>query len=212
MAASSVSVAVKRESPEPATLPPPPTGYKCSDDDDADSKRRLAALKIKNSGFKALLSLPLCADEYQDDDEYYEDIKAWFFHTWNENSEALLSMPLLEVSPKCGFCGAYSESAIVMWDNPNGNANRPYFKCSKCKRFLVFRDWRGIDPENPVCCCGYISRRGVTGVKNAKPGRLFYTCVAGDCDFFEWMTHDREVIRISMDPRNLENLASKFYI
>lgn len=96
----------------------------------------------------------------------------------------------------CPCCKSSLESLTVMYSNPNGNAGRPYLKCSKplCNKFVTFTDNRGIHDDdssyitNPLCQCGSPSRLQVCGrephVRN--PRALHFVCAYGRCEFFEY--------------------------
>ncbi|KAK4183368.1 hypothetical protein QBC35DRAFT_443502 [Podospora australis] len=91
--------------------------------------------------------------------------------------------------PICFQCSGPSIKRITQEGNPNGNAGRPYFKCSSCSKFLVFADPRGNLPENPPCQeCGEPSKQQITGSysQTQSPFRaLHYVCSLGKCDFYE---------------------------
>ncbi|KAI0851106.1 hypothetical protein F5Y00DRAFT_259646 [Daldinia vernicosa] len=84
----------------------------------------------------------------------------------------------------CRHCGVTASTATTSYSNTNGNAGRPYFKCPTMGKFLVFADARGNDPTNPLCRCGVSSKRTMSGFYNARtPGKLFYVCRIGMCEF-----------------------------
>jgi len=68
--------------------------------------------------------------------------------------------------------------------NPNGNAGRPYYICSrgghKNDTWITFNDNIGIVADNPRCDCGYISR---LSNRKDKDGQ-FYCCPVGGCYFW----------------------------
>ncbi len=75
-------------------------------------------------------------------------------------------------------------------DNPNGNADRPYFSCMdgchpNTSEFVSWDDYGGIRADNPPCSCNsnFPSRRNKT---NKEPRRYFYKCSVGWCEFFAW--------------------------
>ncbi|KAI1661985.1 hypothetical protein F4813DRAFT_396667 [Daldinia decipiens] len=83
----------------------------------------------------------------------------------------------------CRHCGLTSSKAITSSSNTNGNAGRPYFKCPTMGKFLVFADARGNDLTNPVCRCGLSSKRIMSGLYTKNPGKLFYVCRSGMCEY-----------------------------
>ncbi|KAL8946697.1 MAG: hypothetical protein Q9222_006940 [Ikaeria aurantiellina] len=107
-------------------------------------------------------------------------------------------------SPQCRHCGwipRYRD--IVLPTNPNGNANRPYYKCVKCKQnaspdarktgdrikgWITWDDHIGISPENRPCFCagGYACRQDRAGVDSFYPGGGFWTCATGSCNFLSF--------------------------
>ncbi|CAL5874459.1 uncharacterized protein PFLUO_LOCUS8755 [Penicillium psychrofluorescens] len=70
-------------------------------------------------------------------------------------------------------------------DIPNGNARRPYLRCEACGNFQCWLDARGCSVPNPLCLCGWPSRRQVAGDGARKPGSLHFVCEHGRCWFYE---------------------------
>ncbi|KAL8710760.1 MAG: hypothetical protein Q9220_004778 [cf. Caloplaca sp. 1 TL-2023] len=107
-------------------------------------------------------------------------------------------------SPRCRHCGwipKYRDK--VLPTNPNGNADRPYYKCVKCKQnaspnarktgdrikgWITWDDHIGISPENRPCFCagGYACRQDMAGVDSFYPGGGFWTCATGSCNFLSF--------------------------
>ncbi|KAF2135971.1 uncharacterized protein K452DRAFT_192195, partial [Aplosporella prunicola CBS 121167] len=81
--------------------------------------------------------------------------------------------------PQCMRCGRPTTKFITRSSNRNGNAGRPYYKCGPCKKFHNFADNRGINTDNPKCCCGQVSRMQKSGV-----GVLHFVCQFGCCNFY----------------------------
>jgi hypothetical protein len=80
--------------------------------------------------------------------------------------------------PRCGLvCELY----------PRTETRRPYWKCT-CGKFCTFDDLAGIVRENPLCDCGFYSRKTVKG-----DGRTFESCAFGKCD----MQHHKALSRES---------------
>lgn len=92
-------------------------------------------------------------------------------------------------APNCYRCGMKATQRVTLRSNPNGNAGRPYYKCEECGTFLVFNDDKGNFPENPPCCCGESSKMLVSDKASKVPGRLFFGCRLGECDFYERVYH-----------------------
>ncbi len=74
---------------------------------------------------------------------------------------------------------------ITNQSNPNGNAGRPYDKCVPCHKFLGFADYRGNDPDNPLCDCGASSRRQMVGLQKRVPRGVHFVCSLGTCNFYK---------------------------
>lgn len=99
--------------------------------------------------------------------------------------------PPESVAPACTRCGHLCTRHITRSSNRNGNAGRPYYKCSPCDKFVRFDDDRGLDKGNqgnPHCDCGRSSRRQLTSREKGR--RIFYACASGSCDFFEWYRNE----------------------
>ncbi|OAK93945.1 hypothetical protein IQ06DRAFT_363756 [Phaeosphaeriaceae sp. SRC1lsM3a] len=86
--------------------------------------------------------------------------------------------------PRCRKCHSESKLLVTRSGNRNGNAGRPYYRCSKCPEFLCFADERGIDQGNPICLCGVPSRRQISGSLKRVPRGLHYVCSRGECFFY----------------------------
>ncbi|KAI0438320.1 hypothetical protein F4803DRAFT_535546 [Xylaria telfairii] len=108
--------------------------------------------------------------------------------------------------PPCHRCGQVSERLVTRSSNRNGNAGRPYYKCLRCNKFLVFADYRGNDPTNPECHCGCSSKLQITGMSKWVAGRLHYVCRLGSCDFFS-PTKDANGLDIVIDMGLAEDLS-----
>ncbi|KAI6086319.1 hypothetical protein F4821DRAFT_238500 [Hypoxylon rubiginosum] len=94
----------------------------------------------------------------------------------------------------CGLPG--SLFTAVSW-NPNGNADRPYYKCVPCNQFIAFIDTRGNDPANPHCDCERPSKRQISGKDSKTPRKVFYVCTMGQCDFYnEERDEDDNIVTI----------------
>ncbi|OTA98988.1 hypothetical protein M426DRAFT_68677, partial [Hypoxylon sp. CI-4A] len=87
--------------------------------------------------------------------------------------------------PPCPYCQEPGSYRIVNDANPNGNAGRPYYKCFPCRKFITFADDIGNDQSNPPCSCGNPCRKQLTGKNKPPPGRPFYACSTGACDYFD---------------------------
>lgn len=90
-----------------------------------------------------------------------------------------------EEPPTCLRCNRAGEFLITRASNRNGNAQRPYYKCIPCRKFLRFNDDRGNDPSNPHCFCGVSSKRQVAALTRRVPRGLHFICRLGDCNFYK---------------------------
>jgi hypothetical protein len=90
-----------------------------------------------------------------------------------------------EPTPTCRRCGSEGSLLEVRGDNLNGNARRPYYRCSSCGQFLAFCDERGLRPTNPQCGCGEPSRRQMNGQQHRVPRGVHYVCSQGRCGFYD---------------------------
>jgi hypothetical protein len=50
--------------------------------------------------------------------------------------------------------------------------------------FITWDDNVGLDSSNPKCYCGITSRQDRISVRGNLPGWGFWTCAAGQCDYF----------------------------
>ncbi|KAI0970446.1 hypothetical protein F4678DRAFT_462673 [Xylaria arbuscula] len=98
------------------------------------------------------------------------------------NSAALAPSPASP--PLCFLYSKANERIVTQSSNRNGNAGRPYYKCTPCNNFLVFADERGNDPTNPECHCGFSSKRQITGRSDRVAGLVHYVCRLGECDYY----------------------------
>lgn len=96
----------------------------------------------------------------------------------------LTTMTITTYTPICS-CGCPGTRRDASPDNPNGNANRPYYRCEPCGRFLTFCDGRGLGPANPECWCGQASRRQVTRHDHAVSRAIHFVCQSGRCSYYE---------------------------
>lgn len=94
--------------------------------------------------------------------------------------------PNLTQPPNCLVCGSQTKHHITVHTNKNGNADRPYYKCGKCRVFACFGDKRGVHADNPACGCGLPSRFQVGLNGGSFPGALHWRCAVGGCTFFEY--------------------------
>ncbi|CVL02063.1 uncharacterized protein FMAN_08183 [Fusarium mangiferae] len=102
--------------------------------------------------------------------------------------------------PACFVCNNPSRRLVTRSSNRNGNAGRPYHKCTNCRRFLGFADVRGNSPDNPPCYCRESSKAQVTGQNSGSPGRLHYVCRQGTCDYYaEGVGQNNKQISFSRD-------------
>ena len=109
--------------------------------------------------------------------------------------------PTFPLSPKpsCRHCHCTPQyRSTVGFTNGNGNGGRHYYVCTECKTnpkltssrnskgWITWDDDKGVEPGNPLCDCGFISRQDRTGVNSSAPGRDFWTCSTGACGYFSW--------------------------
>jgi hypothetical protein len=87
--------------------------------------------------------------------------------------------------PVCRHCHQSASRYTTRQSNRNGNAGRPYYKCTPCNSFVRFDDSRGNDSNNPLCFCRESSRMQVTGLGKSVPRALHYVCKSGACDFYD---------------------------
>ncbi|KAI3332427.1 hypothetical protein HD806DRAFT_480513 [Xylariaceae sp. AK1471] len=106
--------------------------------------------------------------------------------------------------PMC--CHRPCSRFVTRSSNRNGNAGRPYFACTHCKKFLSFDDERGIDPRNPLCRCRAPSRRQLTGQKGSRPRTFHYVCSTGDCGYFSWCEDGADEV-VTVDDSLVDALA-----
>ncbi|RBR15430.1 hypothetical protein FVER53590_09337 [Fusarium verticillioides] len=108
--------------------------------------------------------------------------------------------PAPSLPPVCFVCNNRSRRLVTRSSNRNGNAGRPYHKCTNCQKFLGFADLRGNSPDNPPCYCSESSKAQVTGENGGSPGRLHYVCRLGTCDYYaERVDQENEQVRFSRD-------------
>ncbi|KAK3387347.1 hypothetical protein B0H63DRAFT_558888 [Podospora didyma] len=85
--------------------------------------------------------------------------------------------------PRCLTCGQPCTPQRTKPGNLNGNQGRNYYICFNPQHeshiFSTFDDNIGIGPPNPLCRCGYYTRRSF----NRGGGGEFFTCPVGVCPF-----------------------------
>lgn len=99
---------------------------------------------------------------------------------------------------RCRHCGSTNLSyRIVKPGNRNGNVGRPYYVCVNpyCPNvtrpnagqqdtgWVTWDDNIGVDPSNPLCRCGRSARQDIAYAGPGAPGRRFWTCSTGACDY-----------------------------
>jgi hypothetical protein len=84
--------------------------------------------------------------------------------------------------------------------NENGNADRPYLKCTatRCQKFLGFIDDRGLDASNPPCTCGVPSRRQIAGRDKEVARGVHFVCMHAACGFYKGLV-DEEGRRVCVE-------------
>jgi hypothetical protein len=117
--------------------------------------------------------------------------------------------------PLCLWCNSSTALYHVGPRNRNGNAGRPYYKCSNatCREFATFADLRGIHNsivfgQNFVCSCpSYnLPRLQVAGRESKHPHALHWVCATGKCDMFAWCGNDG--IACVLDPDQIDLFIS----
>ena len=109
----------------------------------------------------------------------------------------------LSHKPSCRHCHCTPEyRSTVGFTNGNGNGGRHYYVCTECKTnprlassrnskgWITWDDDKGVEPGNPLCDCGFISRHDRTGVNSSTPGREFWACSTGACGYFSWQADE----------------------
>ncbi|KAI1472750.1 uncharacterized protein F4812DRAFT_410127, partial [Daldinia caldariorum] len=93
--------------------------------------------------------------------------------------------PFPTLPPQCLKCKRVTTGLTTSWANTNGNADRPYFKCLRCKVFYIFADTRGNNPDNPECerpCnCGASTKLIANRDGKERYFHLLYVCRRGTC-------------------------------
>ncbi|KAK4140679.1 uncharacterized protein C8A04DRAFT_14705, partial [Dichotomopilus funicola] len=104
--------------------------------------------------------------------------------------------------PLCHRCGRRSERFLTRRSNRKGNANRPFYKCQRCDKFLCFADRRGNIPDNPSCHCGASSKQQLAGREKKVPRGVHFVCRLGECDFYQ-PHFDRSGRQVTVDDDDL---------
>ena len=108
---------------------------------------------------------------------------------------------------RCRHCGSENLSyRTVGPENQNGNVGRRYYVCVNpgCPEvtrlnaghhdtgWVTWDDNIGVTPRNPLCKCLRNSRQDTAGEGSAVPGRRFWTCSTGACDYTSWRRDGKE--------------------
>ncbi|KAI4201420.1 MAG: hypothetical protein LQ350_003258 [Teloschistes chrysophthalmus] len=115
--------------------------------------------------------------------------------------------------PRCPTCNWIPKKRPTCDpNNPNGNANRPFYICIRCKTrpspepspsrtttttrsrsghskgWITWDDNIGIHPDNPLCFCpgGWVARQDRGGESGFYEGGGFWTCARGRCAYLSW--------------------------
>ncbi|CAG8372100.1 unnamed protein product [Penicillium salamii] len=102
-----------------------------------------------------------------------------------ESSRLVQLAPPPQVAPRCPRCQRTGKMETTRPSNRKGNAGRDYYKCHPCNKFLVFVDYRGNDPSNPLCHCRASSKTQMAGPGKRVARGLHYVCRLGRCDFYQ---------------------------
>lgn len=100
------------------------------------------------------------------------------------------NLPPPSSPPRCFQCDLPSVCCVTRRSNRKGNAGRKYFKCVRCRKFLVFADDLGNQPGNPPCECGHSSKREVSvkeklTSEGKRAWKVYFVCRLGTCDFYQ---------------------------
>lgn len=102
---------------------------------------------------------------------------------------------------RCRYCGSTNLLyQIVQPGNRNGNIGRPYYVCvnphcsnvttqgagQHARGWVTWDDTVGVAPGNPLCNCQRSARQDAAGAGSAVPGRGFWTCSTGACNYISW--------------------------
>jgi hypothetical protein len=102
---------------------------------------------------------------------------------------------------QCRHCGSTNLTyRRVLPTNRNGNGGRPYCVCENrhCSDFtrlnadqqdtgwVSWVDGIGVTPGNPLCECRNTARLDTAGESSNVPGRHFWTCSTGACNYTSW--------------------------
>lgn len=108
---------------------------------------------------------------------------------------------------RCRHCGSTNLSYRTVGPrNQNGNVGRPYCVCvnPRCPSvtrqnaghhdtgWVTWDDNFGVTPTNPLCKCLRNSRQDTAGERSGVPGRRFWTCSTGACDYESWRRDGKE--------------------
>lgn len=94
--------------------------------------------------------------------------------------------PSSSFSGICKKCSPKGVTEIQKSGNHNENMGRPFLNCHE-HGFIRWLDERGVHANNPLCDCGWRSRRNVSG--SHKGRKVFFNCTEGKCRF--WQTDKR---------------------
>ncbi|KZF23914.1 hypothetical protein L228DRAFT_259203 [Xylona heveae TC161] len=108
--------------------------------------------------------------------------------------------------PLCILCHRPSHRFVTRSSNRNGNAGRPYYKCSPCGKFLCFDDRGGNSLRNPPCFCDVSSKLQVTGRERTPPRKLHYVGRLGQCNFYR-QCYNRMEEEVPLSEKFLDNFA-----
>lgn len=105
----------------------------------------------------------------------------------------------LRPTPSCRHCKYTPKYRSTVGDlNQNGNSDRPFYICVKCKNsstappgpkgkgWITWDDNLGIEPGNPKCDCDFVARQDRAGVNSYAPGKGFWSCSTGACKYVSW--------------------------
>lgn len=110
---------------------------------------------------------------------------------------------------RCRHCGSTNLLyRTVQPGNRNGNVGRPYYVCvyPHCPKvmnsnadhhetgWVTWDDSIGVRPTNPPCRClpPKVSRQDTAGERSRVPGKRFWTCSTGACDYESWRLDGKE--------------------
>lgn len=79
-----------------------------------------------------------------------------------------------ETAPNCYRCGGKGALRVTWSSNGKGNACYPYYLCSLCDGFLVFKNLHINNPRNSQCCCDAPNKMQISGPEKRASQEFHY--------------------------------------